>query len=88
MKVPKQHPPAMIKIIVEKVGLIDNSVNDCYNRQEIIRTDCLTDMQIVRLAKAIMGWTGIVCRREDMGDIIRLKQPNTTLALDIEIQHM
>jgi hypothetical protein len=78
----------MIKIIVEKVGLIDNSVNDCYSRQEIIRTDCLTDIQIVRLSKSIMGWTGVVCRREVMGDIIRLKQPNTTLALDIDIQNM
>lgn len=87
MKVPK-HIPAMIKIIVEKVGLIDNSVNDCYSRQEIIRCHEQSDRQIVRLAKTIMGWTGVVCRREDMGDIIRLKQPNTTLALDIEIQHM
>jgi hypothetical protein len=78
----------MIKIIVEKVSLIDNSVNDCYVRHEIIRTGEQSDRQIVRLAKAIMGWTGVVCRREVMGDIIRLKQPNTTLALDIDIQNM
>jgi hypothetical protein len=78
----------MIKIIVEKVGLIDNSVNDCYVRHEIIRCREQSDRQIVRLAKTIMGWTGVVCRREVMGDIIRLKQPNTTLAIDIDIQHM
>ena len=77
----------MTKITVEKVDLIDNSVNDCYQRQEIFRCYSVTERQIVMLAKAIMGWTGVRCTREVMGDMIRLKMPNSTLALDISVSY-
>jgi hypothetical protein len=75
----------MTKITIEMVGLIDNCVNDCYRRQEVFRCYSVTDRQIVTLAKAIMGWTGVRCRRESLGETIRLHQPNSTLALDISV---
>ena len=72
---------------VEMVGLLHDgfgwSFNDCYGREEITLPDASSDRTIVRAAKALYGWTGTRCYRDDVGETIRLRGVGSTLAIDI-----
>jgi hypothetical protein len=85
-------PPPFFSVLimnftVESVSLQNDgfgwSVNDCYCRKEISLPKDATDRQLTIAAKAAMGWTGVRCYREEMGECIRLRQVASTLAVDI-----
>ena len=45
--------------------------------------DGLTDLQVVRRAKAMAGWTGWRCSKEDLGVLISLRPRGCAMAMFI-----
>ena len=63
----------MTTFTLEETDTFGREANYCWcHREELTVPDTLTDLALVRRAKATMGWSGVRCRREDHGEIIAL----------------
>lgn len=71
-------PVRMIRYNVELTDTFGGEANYSWVRRATITVpDTISDLALVRRAKAAIGLTGCRCRRDDMGDDIALRPVGT-----------
>lgn len=64
----------MMKYEIEVTDTFGGEANYCWvRRAEIEVDDDISDLMLVRRAKAAVGYTGVKCRREEWGDRVVLR---------------
>ena len=61
----------MTTATIEMTDTFGGEANYCWVKRETFEIDGLTDRQIERKARELVGLTGVRCRREDYGDMVR-----------------
>lgn len=63
-----------MKYEIEVTDTFGGEPNYCWvRRAEIEVDDNISDLALVRRAKAAVGYTGVKCRRDDYGDMLVLR---------------
>lgn len=63
-----------MKYEIEVTDTFGGEPNYCWViREEIDVDERLSELALVRRAKAAVGYTGVKCRRDDIGDVIVLR---------------
>lgn len=63
-----------MKYEIEVTDTFGGEANYCWVRRAEIEVDAgISDLMLVRRAKAAVGYTGIKCRRDEIGDTIVLR---------------
>ena len=65
-------------------GLFGGEANDCYDRGVIEIDENSSDLSVVRAVKSAVGWNGLRCKREEIGETISLTPYGILQRLDID----